>query len=169
MWSEIPIAFWRFSSWQYHYRHLALHQSIHLVQIPPSRRIHRNPQTSTGSSLHQAIGDQVNDPCLRIRRQPIRGGQATLEHIDDHLAIACDDWLPFQRQAGEYIHSLILPVLGHALATVRAFEVKQIPIAGKAIVLDAAFQVAGEFIRALVVGSDNSQGFLPDRTLVEEV
>lgn len=41
-------------------------------------------------------------------------------------------------RGGPYM-SLILPILGHALATIRAFEVNQIFIAGKAIVLDAAF------------------------------
>ena len=89
-----------------------------------------------------------------------------LENIKYHiLSVHRIDRRPFQRKAGEYIHWLILPVLGHTLTPIRALKVNQISIACKTIVLDAAFQVAREFIRALVIGSDNSQGFLPDGTL----
>jgi hypothetical protein len=37
----------------------------------------------------------------------------------------------------------------------------------KAIIFNAALQVAGEFVRALVIGGDHCQRLLPDRALVQ--
>jgi len=81
MWLKIPGTGGRLSFRQGESWNPALYQSSYFIDVPSARSIHSHPKASLGSRLDQLVGDQINDPRLRIRRQSIRGRQTVPEDI----------------------------------------------------------------------------------------